>query len=84
MVGGIAGLRESSCQPSRLATPEASQQLPDNMACIKAELERLREHTGLVEQEDTDEENAKVEEEEEEAETSDERSKAKFINGRIY
>lgn len=57
------------CMADRQRRREASTQLPDNMEYIKAELERLREHTGLAEDEEADEENAKAEKE---AGTSDE------------
>jgi len=57
-----------TCMAERQRRREASTQLPDNMEYIKAELERLREHTGLAEDEEADEENAKAVD----AETSEE------------
>ena len=56
-----------ACMSERQRRREASTQLPDNMEYIKAELERLREHTGLAEDEEADEEKA-----DKEVETSEE------------
>ena len=48
-----------TCMASRQRRKEASQQLPENMEYIRAELERLREHTGLAdEDEESDDEEA--------------------------
>jgi sodium-dependent phosphate cotransporter len=46
-----------ACMSERQRRKDHAKQLPDNMEYIKAELERLREHTGLAEE--ADEENAK-------------------------
>ena len=48
-----------SCMATRQRRREASKELPDNMEYIRAELERLREHTGLAdEDEESDDEEA--------------------------
>jgi sodium-dependent phosphate cotransporter len=54
----------ASCMADRQRRKTASQQLPDNMEYIRAELERLREHTGLADEDEDDEEAGKADEEE--------------------
>jgi len=63
-----------TCMAERQRRKEASQGLPDNMEYIKAELERLREHTGLAEEEDDDDEEGDEEtaQDEKQVETSEE------------